>query len=401
MTAPPIEDPPSVLDSLPPSAWQLAHPDLVEAEFWRIVRNTVALVIRKGGAGKTTKLALLADALSRMGLNVLVIDTDPQGNTSDAFGCEVQLVPDGTDRLTGKPKLTPDRFTVGDVIASAEPGVAGRAIQPAKWNDMRLPDAAWDRGGPLDGHYGVVGIIPCFESIENDAMTWTPADLYNLRTTLATAPAGEVPPNVRWDVVLIDTPPGGTNIGRQACLAAHHCLLVTNAEPFGMKAVPKTLTFIDDIRFNYQHPSFSAIGLVLNEFIPTSVENKEQIAGFEELQALGRAASGTQTDAPGAAQTGEEAPAPNREEVPPEVLRLAEIMEWPARMANRTVVPRSQSYQAPMSRLLAMSDNREAATVLCQASELNALRLLDEIGHPRAAEIRALWSTKWPTKKAS
>src|SRR5438128_11968741 len=68
--------------------------------------ETIAVLSLKGGTGKTTTVRTLADVLRRVGLSVLTIDLDPQGNLSDYFDVPADASPTVADVLSCDPKAS-------------------------------------------------------------------------------------------------------------------------------------------------------------------------------------------------------------------------------------------------------------------------------------------------------
>jgi chromosome partitioning protein len=68
--------------------------------------STIAVLSQKGGTGKTTTVRTLADVFTRVGLHVLAVDLDPQGNLSDYFDVPPDASPTIADVLAGQAKAS-------------------------------------------------------------------------------------------------------------------------------------------------------------------------------------------------------------------------------------------------------------------------------------------------------
>ncbi|HEY2192797.1 MAG TPA: ParA family protein, partial [Actinomycetospora sp.] len=88
----------------------------------------VALANNKGGAGKTTVTAHLAEALAARGHHVLAVDMDPQANLSRRLGY-------GEAELTGM-------VTTAEVVAANRKGCAVDGLVQCRWG--LIPHAGGD-----------------------------------------------------------------------------------------------------------------------------------------------------------------------------------------------------------------------------------------------------------------
>jgi chromosome partitioning protein len=116
--------------------------------------ETIAVLSLKGGTGKTTAVRTLADVFRRIGLDVLCIDLDPQGNLSDYFDAPADASPTIADVLAGDAKAkaaTHDGIIpASPILAEVERGLSGKMgreqvlrkalKEPRKQHDLILID---------------------------------------------------------------------------------------------------------------------------------------------------------------------------------------------------------------------------------------------------------------------
>ncbi len=158
----------------------------------------------KGGVGKSTTAATLAQGLSLRGHKVLVIDTDPQGSLTSLMGVAPETLEDDDTILT---------------VASGEAKSLADAIRPTYWSNIHLIGAAPRISGAqfhLPARAQKDGIQ--FWSVLSKGLDEDVRDLY--------------------DVVIIDTPPALDYLTINAFYAAD--ILMVPLPPSAMDFVSST-----------------------------------------------------------------------------------------------------------------------------------------------------------------
>lgn len=174
---------------------------------------TIAVLSQKGGTGKTTMVRTLADVFERLGLDVLAVDADPQGNLSDYFDTDPDAEPTLAEVLMGQ--------------ARAADAVHGSVI-PA---NLRLAEAELALAGKIGREV-------------------------TLRNGLRDLQRSK-------EVILIDCPPTLGLLTVNALVAASHALLSTQTQYFSLQGVEQAMEVVDLARESL-NPDLEVLGVVLN-----------------------------------------------------------------------------------------------------------------------------------------
>jgi len=195
------------------------------------VATTIAVLSQKGGTGKTTTVRTLTDVLSRVGLDVLAVDLDPQGNLSDYFDVPADADPTIADVLAGRVKAV-DAIHGGVIPANLGLAEAEVVLGGKMGREMTLRRALRDVGR-------------------------------------------------RHDVVLIDCPPALGLLTVNAVVAADYALISTEAQYFSLQGVEQALEIIELAKENL-HPDLEWLGVVLNIADLRTIHSREALTQLRE-----------------------------------------------------------------------------------------------------------------------
>lgn len=184
--------------------------------------RVIAFANQKGGVGKTTTAVNTSVMLGEGGLRVLLIDLDPQGNTTSSLGVD---------------KTTLDR-TVYEVILE-EADIAEALVPAVRPNVDLLPTTAALAAAEVD----LVSIV---------------RREHQLKRSLASARS-------TYDLAIIDCPPSLGLLTINGLTSADHVVIPIQCEFLALEGVSQLITTIDLVK-RQLNPGLDLLGVLMTMF---------------------------------------------------------------------------------------------------------------------------------------
>jgi chromosome partitioning protein len=208
----------------------------------------------KGGVGKTTVTLGLAGAAARRGLRTLVVDLDPQGNSTTAL------------------EPAESETTIADALENPSPAILASSIAPSAWDDTidvlvgsedierhNHPDPGSQRLGRLSRLLAALPRSSADEGSRSSAGVHLPS----------------------YELVLIDCPPSLGQLTRSALVAVDRAVLVTEPTIFAVSGVQRAFEAVQAERAH--NSRLQPLGVLINRYRARSAEHDFRVNELREL----------------------------------------------------------------------------------------------------------------------
>ncbi|HYZ15404.1 MAG TPA: AAA family ATPase [Candidatus Acidoferrum sp.] len=200
--------------------------------------RVIAIVNQKGGVGKSTTAVNLGASLALLGRRVLIIDIDPQGNTTTGVGIDKRNV---------------------------EHDVYHLLLQDAAIGDVTLPTDVEN-----------LRIVPATLNLAGAEVELVSADRRETRLKTAIAPVLD-----QYDDILIDCPPSLGLLTVNALTAANDVIIPVQAEYYALEGLSQLIAIVRRIKEGL-NPDLLIRGVLITMF-----DGRTKLAG-EVLEEVNR-----------------------------------------------------------------------------------------------------------------